>query len=155
MQNQTGNYPKRWDRSGTIVDVLGHDSYLVKIDGSGRLTQRNRRFLRRFVSPSMTIRAPISVPDQSQLQGAVDDDSVESVQPALPSNDSDAHSPESVSDLVDVNTETPLVYTDTDLLEAHGPQPAPAESVATSRHRRSARKPPIYEPESGKWVVNK
>ena len=100
----------------------------------------------------MTIRAPISIPAQSQLQGAVDNDSVESVQPALPTADADDHSPESVSDLGDVDTETPSVGTD--LPEAHGPLPAPAESVATSRHRRSARKPPIYEPESGKWVVN-
>ena len=30
------------------MDVLGHDSYLVKVDGSNRLTKRNRQFLRRI-----------------------------------------------------------------------------------------------------------
>ena len=41
IQNQTGNHPKRWDRSGTVVETLGHDSYHVKVDGSNRLTRRN------------------------------------------------------------------------------------------------------------------
>ena len=51
VQNQTGRYPKRWDRSGTVMESLGHDSYTVKIDGSGRLTKRNRQFLRKFIPP--------------------------------------------------------------------------------------------------------
>ena len=59
IQNQAGNHPKRWDRSGLVVDVLGHDSYLVKVDGSGRVTQRNRRFLRKFVPASPHLGAPI------------------------------------------------------------------------------------------------
>ena len=55
VQNQTGNYPKRWDRTGVIVEVNPHDQYTVKIDGSGRLTVRNRRFLRRFQPATMEI----------------------------------------------------------------------------------------------------
>ena len=31
-----------------MVEHAGHDSYLVKIDGSGKLTRRNRQFLRKF-----------------------------------------------------------------------------------------------------------
>ena len=46
VQNQTGNNPLRWGKSGQIVEVLGFDQYKVKIDGSGRLSLRNRRFLR-------------------------------------------------------------------------------------------------------------
>ena len=55
VQNQTGNYPKRWDSSGTVLELLGHDSYIIKIDGSGWLTRRNRQFLRKFkpVSPQI------------------------------------------------------------------------------------------------------
>lgn len=26
IQNQTGNHPTRWDQTGTVVEVLGHDS---------------------------------------------------------------------------------------------------------------------------------
>ncbi len=48
IQNQNGNYPLKWDRSGTVVEVLPYDQYRVKVDGSGRVTTRNRKFLRRF-----------------------------------------------------------------------------------------------------------
>ena len=46
VQNQQGNRPKRWDRTGLIVEVKQHDQYLVRMDGSGRASLRNRRFLR-------------------------------------------------------------------------------------------------------------
>ena len=31
-----------------VVESLGFDSFLVKLDGSGHLTRRNRQFLRKF-----------------------------------------------------------------------------------------------------------
>ena len=55
IQNQTGNNPTKWHRTGTVVEVADHDQYIVKVDGSGRLTKRNRRFLRVFKPASMTI----------------------------------------------------------------------------------------------------
>ena len=55
IQNQTENNPKRWDRSGTIVELHGHDSYTVKVDGTGRLTRRNRRYLCQFKPASIEI----------------------------------------------------------------------------------------------------
>ena len=55
IQNQVGNHPKRWDRSGKVVEVLGHESYRMKVDGSGRVTCRNRQFLRKFREPSLDI----------------------------------------------------------------------------------------------------
>ena len=48
IQNQTGNYPRRWQRTGVVVEVKQHDQYVVKVDGTGRLTLRNRKFLRKF-----------------------------------------------------------------------------------------------------------
>ena len=48
IQNQVGNYPRRWDKTGTVVEVRQHDQYVVKVDGSGRATVRNRRFLRQY-----------------------------------------------------------------------------------------------------------
>ena len=50
IQNQRGVDPKRWCKSGKIVEKLNFNQYLVKVDGSGRLTRRNRRFLKRIVS---------------------------------------------------------------------------------------------------------
>ena len=48
IQNQRGRYPKKWDTSGTIVETKPNDQYVVKVAGSGRLTLRNRRFLRSY-----------------------------------------------------------------------------------------------------------
>ena len=60
LQNQRGSHPKKWDKSGTVVELGNYDQYWVKVDGSGRLTLRNRRFLRKFVPPSPTIGDPLS-----------------------------------------------------------------------------------------------
>ena len=48
IQNQEGNYPCRWDKRGQVVEVKGYDQYIVRVDGSRRLTRRNRKFLRKF-----------------------------------------------------------------------------------------------------------
>ena len=60
LQNQRGSHPKKWDNSGTVVELGNYDQYWVKVDGPGRLTLRNRRFLRKFVPPSLTIGDPLS-----------------------------------------------------------------------------------------------
>ena len=49
IQNQTGPHPTKWDRTGTIVEVRQFHQYLVRMDGSGRLSPRNRKFLRKYV----------------------------------------------------------------------------------------------------------
>ena len=48
IQDQAGPNPTRWSKSGTIVEVLPYDSYVVKVHGSNKVTQRNRKFLRAF-----------------------------------------------------------------------------------------------------------
>ncbi len=48
IQNQTGNHPLKWDKTGSIVEVRQFHQYLVRLDGSGRLSLRNRKFLRRY-----------------------------------------------------------------------------------------------------------
>ena len=50
IQNQHGNSPKRWCNTGRIVEVGEFDKYMVKMDGSGRLTVRNRKFLKPITS---------------------------------------------------------------------------------------------------------
>ena len=49
IQNQTGNAPRRWDKSGQVVEVRENDQYAIKVHGSGRVTLRNRQFLRLYV----------------------------------------------------------------------------------------------------------
>ena len=74
VQDQMGTTPRRWSKTGTVVEVMDHDSYLVRIDGSNRLSKRNRKFLRRlspfqcdvdeFMSPNACPDLPVQAPDQ-------------------------------------------------------------------------------------------
>ena len=77
IQNQTGRYPTKWDKTGVIVEIRPHNQLVIKVDGSRRLTLRNRRFVKelktvdnikrtrdeKFLSPSS---CPISSPTASQ-----------------------------------------------------------------------------------------
>ena len=49
IQDQSGPTPKRWNKSGIIIQSLPFDSFLIKVDGSNVITKRNRKFLRQFV----------------------------------------------------------------------------------------------------------
>ena len=51
VQNQTGRFPKKWDKTGVVLENMDHDKVLVRMDGSRRLTTRNRRFVRQILSP--------------------------------------------------------------------------------------------------------
>ena len=70
LQNLTGNYPKRWEHTGVVVEVRQFHQYAVRVDGSGRVTLRNRQHLRRYVpfktssppTPVVTPVAPAHVP---------------------------------------------------------------------------------------------
>ena len=57
IQNQDSSSKdyKKWSRQGTVVIAGKYDQYLVRVHGTGRLTVRNRRFLRRFTLRSPTV----------------------------------------------------------------------------------------------------
>ena len=46
IQNLCGPHPTKWDRTGSVIEQLPHDQYLVRSHGSGRILRRNRRHLR-------------------------------------------------------------------------------------------------------------
>ena len=48
VQNLVGNQPLRWERTGIVIEIRPFKQYGVKLDGSGRITLRNRRHLRKF-----------------------------------------------------------------------------------------------------------
>ena len=48
LQNLMGNYPRRWERTGVVIEVRQFHQYVIRIDGSGRVTLRNRQHLRKF-----------------------------------------------------------------------------------------------------------
>ena len=57
IQNQVGPNPTKWDKTGFIIEVRQFDQYVVRVDGSGRVTLRNRKFLRKYIP--VVLRAPV------------------------------------------------------------------------------------------------
>ena len=53
IQNQTGPHPLKWDKTGTVIEVWQFDQYTVRVDGSGRVTLRNTKFLRKYLPVHM------------------------------------------------------------------------------------------------------
>ena len=83
LQNQIGHNPRRWERTGIILESKDYDQYLVKVDGTGRATLRNRKFLRKYTP----ITNPTNVPPPSPVTtpGSPTSSRVPSViQPAAP-----------------------------------------------------------------------
>ena len=58
IQNQTGNYPRRWDKTGVVIKAKGFDQYQVMTHGSRKITLRNRKFLRKIDHPSQRFTYP-------------------------------------------------------------------------------------------------
>ena len=48
VQNQTGNSSRKWHNTGIVTEALPNRQYSVVVDGSRRVTLRNRRFLRKI-----------------------------------------------------------------------------------------------------------
>ncbi|KAK3097883.1 hypothetical protein FSP39_014138 [Pinctada imbricata] len=92
IQNQTRPCPLRWNKTGTIIEVRQFDQYVVKVDGSGRVTLRNRKFLKKYVSvkpsePTVTIDQDLLL-EKVRNQSKVDSDANRHVaipQPDVPS----------------------------------------------------------------------
>ena len=65
VQNQRGPHANKWDLSGVITEILPFDAYMIRMDGSGRATKRNRRFLKQILPYNSAIQhknAPLSSP---------------------------------------------------------------------------------------------
>jgi hypothetical protein len=46
IQNQTGTNPTKWDKTGIVLENKPNCKVMIKVDGSRRVTMRNRRFVR-------------------------------------------------------------------------------------------------------------
>ena len=70
LQNLVGNHPRRWERTGTVVEVRQYHQYVVRVDGTGRVTIRNRQHLRKFTPFHAPATPSLSV--TPAVQGSVD-----------------------------------------------------------------------------------
>ena len=48
IQNQVGPQHRRWDKTGLVIEVRQNNQYVIRTDGSNRVSLRNRQFLCRF-----------------------------------------------------------------------------------------------------------
>ena len=172
IQNQHGAHPSKWDKSGKIIDVKPHNQYLVKVNGSGRVTVRNRRFLRKFTPAAMTV-------NQQPLQGTT----ANNVPSDSTSSDHSSHREHTqlhTDPYHDVTNETDSANVDTSETETTTPSPVkhiedkdkqsdlitttPAKITtparittpvplkeSTDRPRRQRKPRQLYVPETGQW----
>ena len=68
VQNQTGRAPNKWDKSGVIVECKPHNQVNVMMDGSRKVSLRNRQFVRKINMPM-----PVSAVKPSQFSDAQSD----------------------------------------------------------------------------------
>ena len=61
--NQEGPLPRRWMKTGRVVEKMINKQYRVRQDGSNRVTLRNRRFLRKILP---VVDTPNYTPHKSQ-----------------------------------------------------------------------------------------
>ncbi len=55
IQNQTGPHPLKWDKNGIVVEVRQFDQYVVRVNGSGFITLRNRKLFCKYVPLQVTL----------------------------------------------------------------------------------------------------
>ena len=173
IQNQAGNNPTRWDRSGVIVEIRDFDQYIVKVNGSGRLTIRNRRFLRKFEPhqlyqnhdlPSSNHRFFPDVPRNSPLPPTVTNSSsvnkpvqatTEPTNTQIQPNDQSSTSTENHSEIPHLDSSvTPQPSNLTEDLPAAPMSTSVTTDTSPRRSVRVRQPKKIYEPETGKYVVN-
>ena len=158
VQNQTGNHPNKWDRTGVVTECRPHNQYTVKIDASGRLTVRNRQFLRKFTPTRENVllgipfntEGPINETTGEELDVHVPEETVKTVRFAQDSdNVSDVHD----RTIPDAIQQPPRPEHDSSQIE----RPREAELVEptppqTRRSTRSKQPTGVYDPTSGKYV---
>ena len=146
VQNQTGNHPTKWDRTGVIMECRPHNQYTVKVDVTGRLTLRNRQFLRKY-NPSQR-NVLLGVPSQSVPSS--DRLPVEEVveEPTEEKGPQDSSLPIATEDIA---LPSYASENSSDASAGEDPQPNSAEP-SVRRSNRSIRPTLVYDPTSGKYV---
>lgn len=164
LQNQHGPNPTKWDRSGLVVESLGHDQYRVKVDGSGRLTLRNRRFLRAYTpirlsnpqqsaapSPQSQEEQRTLVPTNLETPKEVSPPTREETLGIAPNVSQPAAHQSSSTPASDHDPLQPRVNRDANP-QTQDTTAAPPSPPKNSRPTRVRQAPQRYEPETGTWV---
>ena len=67
IQNQTGRHKTKWDKTGIVVENQPFNKVLVRVDGSRRVTTRNRRFVLVILPPLRqgAVKEDVQLPNHS------------------------------------------------------------------------------------------
>ena len=157
VQNQAGNQPRRWDRNGIVMEVKDFDQYVVRISGSGRLTLRNRQFLRKFTpldfhserqryphtpaTPRLSLEASTKPSSTTSFKGPGTPPAVELSDTAIPAVDATP---------VVAAEEPPAAQEDQLVARETTPPLSTASPLRRSTRMRQPKK--VYEPETGRYV---
>jgi len=149
IQNQTGHEPRKWDKTGVVVEVKQFDQYVIRVDGSGRVTLRNRKFLRRFTpyhrpTPTISVSTtPLPIPirsSDSALPVARQSAKTFDGRRVISSEPEELTVSESASPQPSVTADQPVIQTNT-----AGPTATDVPTDATSQPTRPRRqvRPPV------------
>ena len=152
-----------------IVDAKPYDQYLVKVDGSGRLTTRNRRFLRTFLPASLTVSnkpqqhsipqhfghpcdtvpltTPISPPSQATPVIIQPGLSPEPAEPRIETSPYVEPTDAEQVEEVDITPRTTITQPATPAT----PPPSMTSAETPARPRRNRKPKKLYVPETGQW----
>ena len=134
IQNQTGRFPKKWDKTGIIIEVKQFDQYVVKVDGSGRITLRNRKFLRSYTPaypkrPVQTLDDIVLPPHPAPDRAAPPTRPVDVIPPASPGHQ---HDPDSTC-----NNEPPSPQRNEPPIPQRNAPPSPQRNTPPSPQRNT------------------
>ena len=164
IQDQSGNNPRRWSKTGKIVEVLNHDSYLVKIDGSRRISKRNRQYLRKLTpyqcdTDDFIVTTAKSIPMQNPTSSDLSGDSIDLSDPHVMLFDQ-CHTP----DTVIPSSLFPSGSSETHLPPLNSPEMSPLAPAETSQSADPVQSCPTVNPGQftsatrrpvrERWIVN-
>ena len=142
VQNQTGPFPRRWDKVGIVTEVKQFHQYWVRMTGSGRATLRNRKFLRKCAAPAppVTKTTPIALPPQTTSQ----EDTSQPLYHTTPPADPGIHTmdPAATDIMAESNPPPPLPVV---VKPTSSPQTPPAPLLRRSRRQCVINNRPNYK----------
>ena len=132
VQNQNGNHPNRWDKTGVVVERLPHRQYKIRMDGSGRVSLRNRKFLKNILPVCSDPKLMRSYPLTNENDKPLQQDSIVKVKPLLTEPVTE-YNPKNNGENLDTNTEN------TNVAEIGEPIEPSLSNDQTDNVRRSTR----------------
>ena len=147
IQNQMGNHPRRWDKTGVVIEVRQYHQYVIRVDGSGRVTTRNRKFLRKYTPVYQPDRKRCILDDMKYLptSNPSDNSSTPTTTTDVPNVPLSNDSPKASTPLPSIDEHPPMAQ----IMPPCSPRPSPEpSSTPTTTSPPSTSPPQMLSPEA-------